>query len=106
MQMSARTAVKTVLTRKREAERCRLLMERRPSATTSGMWEKSLSARTISETFLAAAEPEAMETEQSASRRARTSLTPSPVMATVRPRRWSAFTRSRFYWGVTRPKTR
>ena len=106
MQMSARTAVNTVLTRKSDADRCRLLIERRPSATTSGMCEKSLSARTISETLRAAADPEAMATEQSASRNARTSFTPSPVMATVRPRLCRARTSSRFCCGVTRPKTR
>ena len=43
--------------------------------------------------------------EQSASFRASTSLTPSPVMATVWPARFSAFTRRRFWSGVTRPKT-
>ena len=87
MQMSARTAVKTVFTRKSDASirwhGCPI--HRRPSATTSGMWEKSLSASTISETLRAAADPEAMATEQSASRRARTSFTPSPVMATSVP---------------------
>ena len=106
MQMSASTAVKTVFTRKSDAERWRLLMERRPSATTSGMWLKSLSASTISDTLRAAAEPEAIETEQSASRSASTSFTPSPVMATVRPSRCRAQTSSRFCCGVTRPKTR
>ena len=58
MQISASTAAKTVLTRKSDAERWRLLMDRRPSATTSGMCAKSLSARTISETLRAAADPE------------------------------------------------
>ena len=70
------------------------------------MWAKSLSASTISETLRAAAEPEDIETEQSASRRASTSFTPSPVIATVRPSAWSAFTSSRFCCGVTRPNTR
>ena len=101
----ARTTEKTVFTRKSEAERCRLLIERLPSATTSGMREKSLSTSTTSETLRAASDPEAMATEQSASRRARTSLTPSPVMATVWPRPLSARTSPRFCWGVTRPNT-
>ena len=102
----ARTAEKTVLTRKSEAERCRLLMERRPSATTDGMWAKSLSTSTTSATLRAASEPEAMATEQSASRRARTSFTPSPVIATVWPAARKACTSSRFCCGVTRPNTR
>ena len=81
-------------------------MERRPSATTAGMEAKSLSTSTISATLRAASDPAAIATEQSASFSARTSFTPSPVMATVWPRALSATTRSRFCWGVTRPKTR
>ena len=106
MHTRASTAEYTVFMRKSEAERCRLLMERLPSATTSGRWAKSLSASTISATFLAAAEPDAMATEQSASFRASTSFTPSPVMATTWPASRSVRTRRRFMCGVTRPNTR
>ena len=42
---------------------------------------------------------------QSASFRARTSLTPSPVMATVWPALCRARTILRFWFGTTRPKT-
>ena len=106
MQMAARTMENRVFVRKNAAERCRLLMERRPSATTAGMEAKSLSTSTISATFRAASDPAAIATEQSASFKARTSFTPSPVMATMCPRRLSARTSSRFCCGVTRPKTR
>ena len=105
MQMAASPMENSVLVRKSDAERWRLLMERRPSATTAGMEAKSLSTSTISATLRAASEPAAMATEQSASLSARTSLTPSPVMATVCPRRFKATTSSRFCWGVTRPNT-
>lgn len=53
----------------------------------------------------AASLPEAMAIPQSASLRASTSFTPSPVMATVCPARWRARTSFRFWFGVTRPKT-
>ena len=56
-----------------------------PSATTEGIAAKFDSSRTMCETWLAASEPEAIATEQSASLSARTSFTPSPVMATVWP---------------------
>jgi len=82
-----------------------LLMTRRPSATISGMAEKSDSSSTSLATWLAACAPLAMATEQFASFMASTSLTPSPVMATVCPSfRYARI--SRFFWsGVTRPKT-
>ena len=105
MQIAASAIEKRVLVRNSAAERCRLLMERRPSATTAGMAAKSFSTNTISATLRAASEPAAMATEQSASLSASTSFTPSPVMATVRPRRWRACTSSRFCCGVTRPNT-
>ena len=41
----------------------------------------------------------------SASLRASTSFTPSPVIATVRPRDCRALTMACFWWGVTRPNT-
>ena len=47
----------------------------------------------------------AIATPQSASFNASTSLTPSPVIATVCPRDWSAWTIDRFWCGVTRPNT-
>ena len=53
-----------------------------------------------------AAEPEPIATPMSASFRASTSFTPSPVIATTWPRDWSASTIARFCCGVTRPKTR
>ena len=105
MHSAARPIENSVLVRNSDAERCRLLMERRPSATTAGIEAKSLSTSTISATLRAASEPAAMATEQSASLSASTSLTPSPVMATVCSRRLSACTSSRFCCGVTRPKT-
>ena len=46
-----------------------------------------------------------MAMPRSASLRASTSLTPSPVMATVCPRAWRAFTIACFWRGATRPKT-
>ncbi len=82
-----------------------LPMTRRPSATTEGRVEKLLFNRTIWATALVASEPEPMLTPMSASLRARTSLTPSPVIATVWPRDCSAPTMSRFCCGVTRPNT-
>lgn len=80
-------------------------MTRRPSATTLGMAEKSELRSTSWAAWQAASEPEAMAMPQSASLRASTSLTPSPVMATVWPCRWRARTSLRFWLGVTRPKT-
>lgn len=73
----------SVFTRNSDAERCRLLMERRPSATTFGMLAKSLSTSTSYATLRAASEPAAMDTLQSAALSASVSLTPSPVIATV-----------------------
>ena len=101
----ARMKEKMFFTRKSVAERSMLLITRRPSATTDGMAAKLDSSSTMCETWLAASEPEAMAMEQSASLRASTSLTPSPVMATVCPSSLSARTKRRFWSGVTRPKT-
>ena len=103
--MTARMKEKMFFTRKSEAERSILLMTRRPSATTEGIAAKFDSSSTMCETWQAASEPEAIATEQSASLRARTSFTPSPVMATVWPAALSARTKRRFWSGVTRPKT-
>ena len=93
------------LTRYSEALRSMLLMTRRPSATTDGMEAKFESSSTMCDTWHATSLPEAMAMEQSASLSASTSLTPSPVMATVWPSALSACTRLRFCAGVTRPKT-
>ena len=91
--------------RKRLATRSMLLMTRRPSATTRGRVENRSSRRTNWATARDAELPEPMAIPMSASLRARTSLTPSPVMATVRPRACRARTMARFWWGVTRPNT-
>ena len=96
---------KSVFTRNSDAERCRLLMERRPSATTLGMLAKSLSTSTSWATLRAASEPAAMATEQSACLRASVSFTPSPVMATTWPCSCSAMTNCFFCSGFTRPNT-
>ena len=76
---------KMVLTRNSTAVRVILLMTRRPSMTTLGREEKLESSSTSWEICRAASLPEAMAILQSASLRASTSLTPSPVMATVCP---------------------
>ena len=82
-----------------------LLTTRLPSSTTFGIFEKSLSKSTTCETWHAASLPEDIATLQSASLSARTSFTPSPVIATVFPISFSRFTILRFISGVTRPKT-
>ena len=102
---TADTMDSSVFTRKSDAERWRLLMERRPSATTLGMLAKSLSTSTRCATFLAASLPAAIATLQSAAFKARVSLTPSPVMATVWPAFCSAKTKAFFCSGFTRPNT-
>ena len=91
--------------RNRVATRVMLPMTRRPSATTDGSVAKLLLSRTIWATARVASEPEPIATPMSASLRARTSFTPSPVIATVCPWDCSAPTMSRFCCGVTRPKT-
>ena len=55
--------------------------------------------------FLAASLPCAIAIEQSASLRAMTSLTPSPVIAVMCPLRFSAAIMFFFCIGVTRPNT-
>ncbi len=82
-----------------------LAMTRRPSATTPGITENSLSSSTIWATARVAGAPLPMATPMSASFRAKASLTPSPVMATTWSRAWRAPTMARFCWGVTRPNT-
>ena len=94
-----------VFTRNSDAERCRLLMERRPSATTFGMLAKSLSTSTNCATLRAASDPEAMATLQSAALSANVSFTPSPVIATVWPAFCKAKTNCFFCSGLTLPNT-
>ena len=60
MHSAASPMEKSVLVRKSAAERWRLLMARRPSATTAGMLAKSLSTSTSSATLRAASEPAAI----------------------------------------------
>ena len=69
-----------------------LLTTRRPSATIDGI-------------FLVASFPDSIAILQSAVLRARISLTPSPVMATLCPFACKPSTRLFFCSGVTRPKT-
>ena len=99
------TSEKIFFTRKRLPEHSRLFTTLRPSATTSGIFEKSESSNTSCEACAAASLPDAIATEQSASLSARTSFTPSPVIATVLPAFLSALTSLRFCSGVTLPKT-
>ena len=89
----------------RLATRSMLLMTRRPSASTRGRVAKRLSSSTSWATARVDDDPAPMAIPMSESLRASTSLTPSPVMATVRPRDWRAWTMARFWWGVTRPNT-
>ena len=67
-----------------------------PSSTTSGIHEKSDSRSTSWDACAAASLPDAMAMLQSASLSARTSLTPSPVMATVCPAFFRIRTNFRF----------
>ena len=93
------------MVRNRLATRSMLLITRRPSATTWGSAEKLESSSTSWATPRVASLPDAIATPQSASFSARTSLTPSPVIATVWPRCCRARTIARFWCGVTRPNT-
>ena len=63
-----------------------------------------LSSNTICATARDAELPDPIATPMSASLSASTSLTPSPVIATVWPRDCSACTIARFWSGRTRPK--
>ena len=85
--------------------RSTLLMTLRPSSTTRGSVAKESSSTTNSATARLAALPEPMAIPMSASFRASTSFTPSPVIATVRPPACRAPTMARFWCGVTRPNT-
>ena len=80
-------------------------MTRRPSATAFGSVANRLSSSTSWATARVAELPVPIAMPMSASFRARTSLTPSPVMATTWPRACIALTIARFCCGVTRPNT-
>lgn len=73
-----------------------LPITRRPSPTTYGSVANLLSSNTICATARVAGLPAPIATPMSASLSASTSLTPSPVMATVCPRDCSAPTMARF----------
>jgi hypothetical protein len=75
----------TVFERNKDDVLWRLLTTRLPSATTSGKCEKVLSMTIMWAEFLAADDPDAMQIEQSAFFKAKMSLTPSPVIATLCP---------------------
>jgi len=94
-----------VLNKKIDDVRWILLITRRPWATTLGIEAKLLSIKTRWLTFRAASEPAAIAIEQSASRSAKISFTPSPVIATVRPAFLNSLTNISFCSGLTRPKT-
>ena len=66
---------------------------------------KSESSKTTCAIFLVASFPDSIAILQSAVLRARISLTPSPVMATLCPFACKPSTRLFFCSGVTRPKT-
>ena len=73
-----------------------LLMTRRPSRITWGKAEKFSPSSVNWDTRCAASLPPAMAMAQSHTFSAGTSLTPSPIMATVWPAAFSASTRRRF----------
>ena len=62
-----------------------LLTTRRPSKRISGRSLKSELSKTKLAIWRVAGSPSAITIEQSASRKAKISFTPSPVIATVRP---------------------
>ena len=80
---------KIFFTRNKLAERWILLTTLLPSSTTSGIHEKSDYRSTSCDACAAASLPEAIAILQSASFKARTSFTPSPVIATVFPASFS-----------------
>ena len=93
----------TVLVRKRLETLSTLPITRRPSATTYGNVANLLSSNTICATAREAALPAPIATPTSASLSASTSLTPSPVIATVWSRDCNACTIARFWSGLTLP---
>ena len=103
--ITVKTMAKSVFIRKIEEEFCTLLMTCLPSFTTFGSDEKLDFKSTSFEIDLATSLPSAIAIEQSASFKARVSLTPSPVIATTLPLFFSAFIIVYFCSGVTLPKT-
>ena len=97
--------VNKVLTKNNEADCWILLTTLRPSATTCGIEAKLESNKTSWATFFTASHPEAIAILQSASFKAKISLIPSPVIATVCLASFKALTNNCFWWGLTRPKT-
>ena len=95
----------TLLVRKTSETRSIFPRTRRPSATTAGKTDHLLSSRTSCATARVAPDPFPMAMPRSAFFSAKTSLTPSPVIATVDPPSCSASTICCFWAGVTRPNT-
>ena len=93
-----------VFTKNKEAERSILFIVLLPSLTTFGIDAKFESSKTNWETFFVASLPFAIAILQSAVFNAKTSFTPSPVIATVFPLFWRAITKSFFCVGLTLPK--
>jgi len=93
---TASSVAQTVLVMKRLATRSMLAVTRRPSATTPGSVANLPSSSTSSATAFVAGAPDPTAIPRSASFSASTSLTPSPVMATVCPRARNALTISSF----------
>ena len=93
---SASSRAYMLLVKKTSETRSMLPRIRRPSATTAGMEDHLLSMSTIWATARVAGEPDPIAMPRSACLSARTSLTPSPVIATVWPSRRRAATMSCF----------
>ena len=96
---------KIVFVTNNDAVLCKLFTTRLPSSTTAGNLAKLESSKIICEMFLAASAPLAIAIEQSERFKAKISLTPSPVMATVLPASFRAITKTSFCSGVTLPNT-
>ena len=101
--MIAKIVEYMVFTKNSEAERWILLIVLLPSATTFGIDAKLESNKINCDTLLVASLPFAIAILQSAVFRANTSLTPSPVIATVFPCFCIATTNCFFCIGDTLP---
>ena len=99
------TIANRVFIKKTDDEFCTLFITCLPSLTTFGRDEKFDFKSTSFEMFLATSLPSAMAIEQSASFKAKVSLTPSPVIATTFPLFFKALIIVYFCSGVTLPKT-
>ncbi|UKI38086.1 MAG: hypothetical protein L6V93_08895 [Clostridiales bacterium] len=106
MEINAKKNEKIFFTKNSAAVRSILFITRLPSFTTLGSAPKSEFNSTSCDTCDATSLPDAIAILQSASLSARTSFTPSPVIATVLPFSLSAIISLRFFSGVTRPKNR